>query len=243
VREQQTIIDSLNNSFVKLFLKDFSLKSAIEQRSDHLRKYFESIELDKIFEEYSQVHRLKESSQQRASDEEHKKGVDSKLYFSSLDKFQSRNGKDVEHGPHKFNQSAKFINQNSKFFEHNQWKSYKTLLSKGDLLEHREIPNLSRPFKSGVTRKTSEFQPEKDSFRKKTVQEEPELVHDIGISVKKMDKDALIELSINEPQNNLYLGHSKLTEKNGNGTLGNSGQQKESHVQESKFFGIMFNKK
>jgi hypothetical protein len=198
----------INNNFVKLFLKDFSLKEAIESNSEFFSSHFKTMELDKIFEEYSEIHKLgssKESSYSRRS----KTNGNPNLQSLSIDKFNSNLQPELTNI--KSNNSAKYIVTNNKSIETNQWKSYKTLLSKGDMLE-----GTSKLLRN---RKDSEMIPEK----KKTVDKEMDSFRDMGISVKKVEKDSIIELSMNNNSNNLMLIQSQASNK-----------QKEKNYNESK---------
>jgi hypothetical protein len=192
---------------VKLFLKDFPLKSAIESNSEFFHEHFKKMELDKIFEEYSEIHKLsssKESTYSRGS----KTKPDKNLHSSSIDKFQSNYNPEVFNN--KSNNSAKYITTNNKSIETNQWRSYKTLLSKGDMME-----GASKLVKN---RKDSEM-----VEKKKTIENEMDSFRDMGISVKKVEKDSLIELSMNNNSHNLMLMQS-----------GTSNKPKEKDYNESK---------
>lgn len=208
------LLNSLNNNFVKLFLKDFSLKSQMEQNSPFFRSHFHKIELDKIFEEYAQVQQMRASQKSPSSRESVKRVPDSRLYYSSLEQFHSKNPNEIEalgENQQKGNYSAKHIRVGDKSFEINQWKSYKTLLSKGEM---GDTLNGHRGLKLPVNRKLSEFVNMKDSFKKKASQENVDQLsaNDIGISVKKVEKDSMIELSMNETVPHQTLGNSKLTD-------------------------------
>lgn len=202
LKQQKSVVDSVNNHFVKLFLKDFALKAVIEDQSDFFRSYFQMFELDKIFEEYSEIHKLSQSK--RSGESRRPAGPKTEQGWESVNQLneQSVSPDELQQLRNRGNQSARLITQDRSIETH-QWKSYKTLLSKGDMAEARDHNAISKISKR-ANRKQSDLVTEREEAKPDPETVELDSFREIGISAKKIDKDVVLELSLN--QNSSKLG-------------------------------------